>query len=299
MDRYKYILSLVLLSVFLVSGQQGCADGGDTAEVPALGLEMVFVNEAPPLSVSVGQEFPIYIDLLNKGGDFIGKGEAKLYLSGIGTNLEGVKASVVNERSLAKESVSADRLVFAEAAKFTFPIETLHTLPLALKSCYNYGTRTSATICISARNETELCEVGTEKLTPTSNSAAPLQITSIKEEIVGSKLRVLFKIENKLGGAVYLPDVDCDKLHARDIAESFKEDKVQLEIRTTESGFSCKLRATAAPHEPIDATAGVGDVGTIVCEKALAGREYSVAPFSIVMRYKYVDSALKAINIVP
>jgi len=298
--NFNVLLIFLVLSVFLVSGQQGCPGGGDKEIESAVnGLEISFINEAPPLSVSVNQGFPIYLDILNKGGDFINQGDAKFYLSGVGPNLEGVSPVQTNARSLPKESVSPDRAVFAERAKFTFPIERLHTLPLSLTSCYKYGTRTEASICVSASNESSVCTVGAERIGSGSNSVAPVQITSLREDVTGDILRVFFTLENKMGGIVYLQDTDCDKLQAKDISESFKQDKVSIEVRSLESGFNCKLLSSSSPYIPVDSLQGTASLGTVVCEKTLSGRENYKAPFSIVTRYKYVDSTLKSINIVP
>ena len=299
--HFKFALMFLVLAVFLVSGQQGCPSFGEgKVDVVSQGLELSFVNEAPPLTVSVNQEFPIYVEVLNKGGQFINQGEANFYLSGIGSNLEGVSESQTNSRNLAKESITPDRIVFAENARFAFPIESLYTLPLALISCYAYGTATQASVCVSSLNESRLCTVGAEKINSNSNSVAPIQITSLKEEVVGNKLRVLFTIANKLNGKVYLPDTSCDKLLSKEsFSESFKQDKVRVEIRTTEQGFSCKLLTTVSPYLPLDATTGNTDLGTVVCEKELEGKKNNKAPFSIILRYKYVESVLSTINIVP
>lgn len=297
----KGVMALIFLSLILVSGIEGCPSVGKTdTTTTAAGLEVSFVNEAPPSSIPVDQPFPIYVNILNEGGDFIKAGDAQFYLSGIGLNLEGVQEKQSNINSLSKESITPDRIVFAEEAKFTFPLESLLTLPVSLTSCYDYGTRIQARICISTSNETELCTVGDNKITSTSNSVAPVQITNLKEELSGNRYRVFFTIENKMGGRIYLPDANCDKLFSKeDPFESFKKDKVTVEIRTTEPGFVCKLQTAAAPFAPIDATSGVADVGTVVCEKELAQKEYRVAPFSIVLRYTYMDTVIKRLNIVP
>jgi len=299
---FKLAILFLVLAVFLVSGQEGCPSTGFGKDAPlkSAGLEVSFVEEAPPSTVSVNQEFPLYVNLLNKGGDFINKGDAQIYLSGIGPNLENVHSKQSNSQSLAKDSLISDRINFAEKARFTFPIESLHTLPLSLTTCYAYGTRTQASICISNTNQTELCKVGTNKITSSSNSIAPIQITELKETVIGNKLTVLFKIENNLGGAVYLPDTDCDKIVSKNTPlEAFKQNKVRIEVRTTESGFICKLQNEQSPYGPVDATIGTIAIGTVVCEKALEEKSTRQSPFSVVLRYKYVDSSLKTINIVP
>ena len=296
-----YVAILLTLSLLIVSGATGCPASGGKADASA-GLNVSFVNEAPPLSVSVNQEFPIYVDILNKGGQFVNKGDAKFYLSGVGPNLEGVKASQSNERSISKQSISPDRVVFADKAKFTFPIESLYTLPILLISCYSYGTTAQASLCISAKNDSEVCDLAGEKISATSNSAAPIQISSVKEELAGNKLRVLITLANNLGGQVYLPDADCDKLQAKDISESFKQDKVGVEVRLPDrekSSFICKLITNTAPYIPQDSLVGSANLGTIVCERILAGGESYQTPFAIILRYKYVDSISKNINILP
>jgi len=295
----QYIAVILLLSVLVVSGIDGCPGGGKTAKAVSLGVEISFVQEAPPLSVSANHPFPIFVDVWNKGGQFIHSGEASFYLSGIGPNLEGVNEKVVNTRTLDKESISPDRIILAEEARFTFPLETIHTVPLSLTSCYTYGTRVQASICISPVNGTGVCEVGSEKITSTSNSAAPVQVTSLTEEVLGNKYRVLFTLENQLDGTVYLPSADCDKLQAKDVSEAFKKGKVIVEVRTKEEGFTCKLQETVAPYAPADGLVGSADLGTVVCEKILEGKKEYPTPFSIVLNYKYVDSTLKSINILP
>ena len=298
----KYLIAILVLSLFIVSGIAGCPSQQQKAAESA-GLEVSFVNDAPPVSVSVNQEFPIYADILNKGGDFINAGDAKFYLSGVGSNLEGVKSSQTNERSLSKQSPSPDRIVLADRAKFTFPIETVYTLPLLLTSCYSYGTTAQVTLCMSAKNDSTVCSVSGEKITPPSNLVAPVQVTSLKEELTGNKLNVLFTIANKLSGQVYLKDSDCDKIQARtDIAESFKQNKVNIEIRMPDkekSGFACHLMSASSPYVPQDSLSGTASLGTVQCEKTLAGNENYVMPFTIVMRYRYIDSVSKSINIVP
>lgn len=298
----KYLIAILVLSLFIVSGIAGCPSKEQKA-AEAAGLEVSFVNDAPPVSVSVNQEFPIYADILNKGGAFINAGDAKFYLSGVGSNLEGVKSSQTNERSLSKQSMSPDRIVLADKAKFTFPIETVYTLPLLLTSCYAYGTTTQATVCMSAKNDSTVCSISGEKITSSSNIMAPVQITSLKEELSGNKLTILFTIANKLSGQVYMKDSDCDKIQAKnDLAESFKQNKVNLEIRIPDretSGFICHLLSAGSPYVPQDSLSGTAGLGTVQCEKTLAGNENYVMPFAIVTRYRYIDSVSKSINIVP
>ena len=295
-----YILALIVLSLFIISGVAGCPSGTKETAQETAGLSVSFVNEAPPISASVGQEFPIYIEVTNKGGDYINPGEAKFYLSGVGPNLEGVKSSQANARTLPKQSISPDRISFADKAKFTEQISSLFTFPLVLTTCYNYGTTAQINLCLSARNDTSVCDINGEKITSSSNSIAPVQVTSLKEELVGNKLRLTFNLENKMGGQVYLKETDCDKIQS--IQESFKKDKVNVEVRMNEKAkkdFVCKLVNSNSPYEPIDSLVGGANLGTVICEKTLEGNENYASPLGIVLRYKYVTSISKSVNMVP
>lgn len=297
----NYILALIVLSIFVVSGVNGCPGSGDTEAAPqAAGLSFSFVNNAPPISAAVNQEFPIYVEVSNEGGDYINPGEAKFYLSGVGPNLEGVSSSQSNSRTLPKQSVTPDRISFADNAKFTEQISSLFTIPLVLTSCYSYGTTAQVNLCLSTKNESSVCTISGEKINQGSNSVAPVQITSFRQELVGNIMRISFVIENKMGGEAYLRDTNCDNLQS--ISESFKNDKVNVEVRINErerSGFICKLQSADAPYAPLDSLMGTTSLGTVVCEKTLSGNENFATPLGIVLRYKYVDSISKSLNIVP
>ncbi|MBU2523244.1 MAG: hypothetical protein KKE23_03065 [Nanoarchaeota archaeon] len=295
----KIIFGLILISLILLSGATGCTTKTEPATTSSSGLDVQFSKDAPPVSVNVNQEFPIYIDVLNSGGGYIPKGDAKFYLTSV-SNLENVQTSLVNSRTLNKESISPDKLVFAEKARFPFALQSLFVMSMGITSCYKYGTSTQATVCIISSNESAICSIEGEKITSDSNSVAPVQISSLTEEIVSNKLRITMVISNNLGtGQVYLRDSDCDKIVQKDYAESSsKKDKVNIELRTPEKGLTCKLQEASFPYNTIDSLTGVADLGRVVCEKPLSSEE-TVSPLHIVLRYTYVSSIIKNLNILP
>ncbi|GAF88000.1 unnamed protein product, partial [marine sediment metagenome] len=275
-------------------GVNGCPKK-EEADVSTTGLSMSFVENAPPVSTAVNKEFAIYVDVTNKGGEYIIKDKARFYLRGIGQNLENVHSALSNDDTLAKESVFSNRLVFSEKAKFTFPLQNIFVLPLILTSCYDYGGVSQATICISASNESRVCSISGEKIT--SNTAGPIQITSLTESLVGNKLQLIFTITNKGSGQVYLFDTDCDKLEANDFSESQKQGKLNVEVRAKDN-FKCRFQSERPPYGQILGASGVIPLGKVLCEKEISNEEYS-SPFTIVMRYKYRDSINHNINILP
>jgi len=297
----KTLIVLTVLSLILLSGATGCPSSTTTTtQAAAAGLNVQFSTGAPPVSVNVNQEFPIYIDVTNAGGDYVQAGDAKFYLTGIGPNLENINPVLSNQRTLNKESTTPDKLIFAEKAKFTFALQSLLVMPLALTDCYTYGTTTQANVCIASSNESAVCSVSGEKITSDSNSIAPVQIGSLTEDVSGNTLRISFTIMNKLNGQIYLPTTDCDKLlQSKDFNEAGKLSKVNIELRTPEQGMICHLEKTDFPYESTDALSGITDVGKVVCEKTLTGQDDHVSPLYVILRYKYVSSTTQNLNILP
>lgn len=295
----KTILGLILVSLILLSGATGCPSSTtSTTAAASNGLDVQFSKDAPPVSVNVNQEFPIYVDVLNNGGDYITKGDAKFYLTSV-SNLENVQTSLSNTRTLNKESVSPDKIIFAEKARFPFALQSLFVMPMVMTSCYKYGTSTQATVCVVQSNQSAVCTIGGEKISGDSNTVAPVQITSLTEEIVANKLRITMIISNKLAtGQVYLKDSDCDKIIQKDYNEASKKDKVNIELRTPEKAMTCKLQEPAFPYNTVDSLVGVADLGKVICEEPLSSSE-TVSPLYVVLRYTYVSSITKNLNILP
>jgi len=288
-SKNKLFFLVILAMSILILGVNGCGTQTPTTST-ITGLEMSFVKDAPPVSVVAGQEFPIYVEVINKGGEIVNKGSAKFYLSGLGQNFENVKSSAVNDKTLLKESIFPEKLVFAEKAKFTFPIQDFAVFPFVLTSCYDYSSRAQGTLCISASNESTVCKFSGEKVT--SNTAGPVQLTSITESIVKNKLIVSFDITNKGKGQVYLQDVNCDKLETRDFAESQKQGKLNIKI-TTRDDFICRLQTSTGQTEGLE---GIVPIGKVLCEKDISKSDYS-SIITVEMRYKYRDSISQSINV--
>jgi len=286
------IFSVILVSsLVILSGAAQCPQSNQTATNTA-GLETSFVKDAPPVSVVVGNEFPIYADILNKGGEFINAGTAKFYLGGLGPNFEGVKLTLTNDKTLAKESVFADQLTFAEKAKYTFPLQEMTVVPIILTSCYSYGGRAQATLCITGSNESKVCQLSGEKLT--ASTAGPMQIANINEQLLKDKLVLTFDITNEGTGEVFLPDTDCDKLETHDFTETSKQGKVNVKI-TSRDNFNCKLISAGSQ---ISGMEGISPVGKVICENDISNQDYS-SPMTIEIQYKYRDSISYNLNVIP
>jgi len=308
METKIIVFCMISLLAILVLGVDGCQQQKETAQ-NVQGIAMSFVASAPPETVSVNQEFPIYVDIINKGGSYINANEAKFYLGGIGYDLKNVEKFLTNTKLMSKESTFPERLVFAKDAKWTTSLEnSIPLYPILLTGCYNYGTVAQVDICVSSKNESVICLISGEKIKSDSNSVAPLQITSVTESLEGNKLKVTILVENKGVSTVpnnpnvYLSDTNCDKIYAKDFDELQKENKVKVVINTgAEPGWTCKLQSKDPPFSAVTGLEGVislEPVGKIVCEKVIK-EETHVMPLIVSLQYRYMDSITKSIKINP
>jgi len=288
----KIAFATLIILTFLLLGVQGC----EKVTPAENGIVMSFVENAPAKVIATDQTVNIYVDMANKGASNINKGEAKFYLIGVGKNLGGVTTKLTNTKLL--ETGTEDRLNFAKGAKVLLDIKDPFLLTLSLKSCYPYDTDVRTKICI-AREDNPICSIAGEKITATSNSAGPIKLTSLKEEVVANKLMLTAIIENKgvqekSIGDVYLKSANCDILqdvtNTNYIDELLKEKKVDVEIKTT--GFKCNL------EEDTKGTISLtNNKGILTCEKKLEA-ESEETQFQLLLHYKYQDSISTTITLV-
>lgn len=289
-------IALIFIMVILVLGVNACPQ--EKKEGNTGGLSVKLVENAPPLNVIVGQSFKIYADLQNSGEYNVDIGTAKVYLSGIKENVDGIKPSLSNKNLLGPGSI--ERMVFADAAKSSLVLKDPFTVTMLLTSCYKYGGAVQSELCIASSNTSKICSLAGEKITSDSNTGEPVQISSLTESIVGNKLQISFNLVNSGKGEIYLPNTDCDKLQAKDLDESNKKGKIKVSVRTSED-FTCELQSLEPPYGSIISTLeGSSSVGKVVCEKKIsADDEDHKTPIRIILEYVYVESSPQNIIITP
>jgi len=289
-------ISLIVLTLIALIGVDACPQKNATTTGFG-GLSLNFVDDAPPLNVIINQKFPIYADVVNLGEANVNPATAKFYLLGVGKNIENVQTSLSNKNFLDKDA--SERISFADSAVSTLELSSPFTAALFLASCYKYGGKAQADICIAGSNASKVCSISGDKAA--SNTAEPLQVSALTEELVGGKLQISFTIVNKGKGEVYLPGSDCDKLilpEKKDINEALKNGKVQISVRTKED-LKCKLQSLAAPYSSVDSLEGSTTLGKVTCEKNVIGESDHKAPVQIVLDYVYVESSSQNIIITP
>lgn len=288
------ILMLLIFALIFVGGQQGC-NKEQAAVFNTTALTMNFVTDAPPSQLVTGEKYPIYVDIVNNGGFDIAQGNAQFYLSGVGDNLKNVNLHVQNANFLNKKTPlqegGKERLTFATAAE-----PPQRNLPAAfnftirLDSCYKYATLVQTSVCVGKGDG--ICSLSGDKIVTGSNTNAPIQVTNLSESIQGNKLYVIFKIENKGSGEVYLPSTDCAKLQEQNIDEKLKQNQVEVSINV-EEGFSCTLQGG------VKALTGTTEVRQVTCEKILSDAASHIAPIQIALAYMYRESITKPLTILP
>lgn len=297
----SYVFLVIIILAILMLGINGCPPAKKVEGPAALGLSMAFLENAPPSQIVVNQPFSMYLDIKNIGEQEISAGKAKFFLSGVsGANFQGIVLEKTNAFSLAKKTAvfegGSERVVFAESAKFISPLTRAFQPKFIVTSCYDYATTAEAFVCIGKGNE--ICNATGEKITATSNSIAPVQVTSLKQAVVGNKLQILVTIQNKGQGEIYSPDADCNKLQEGDFSELAKENTMAVSVKTEEPGFACNLISNLPPYN-IQALTGLTRM-QFSCEKDISAVKGSYpVPFKIILQYKYHDSIEKTITIMP
>jgi len=293
------IIALLIIILFLSSGQKGCKKK-EEGQFNTTALIANFVENAPPDTLVTNSNYLIYVDIKNSGGYDIPEGAADFYLRGVGENLKNVKTHIQNSNFLSKKTPiqegGSESLVFATKAEPWKSLPSPYNITLQVDSYYKYSTIAQTSVCVGKGNS--ICSPEGEKIKTGDNSAGPIQITSLKENILGNKLYITFKVENKGAGEVYLPSADCNKIQSGDVNEKLKKDKMEISVRA-EEGITCKLREQGS-YASIDSLNGISSIGQITCEKSLSqDSETHLSPIEIVVSYLYTNKITKNLMILP
>ncbi|MEK6852769.1 MAG: hypothetical protein AABX59_02720, partial [Nanoarchaeota archaeon] len=274
---------IVLIPLILIIS--GCKQGKE--EVASNGIDVSFIEPAPPSEVSRGQNFPIYVNLENKGGYDLNPGEARLYLEGLfptsfSLSLQNLKKT--NSELLLKAGEETlggkERVVFTENARYVGSVVPFNQTFIA-RSCYLYESSLTTNLCF-ALDSSATCSLDGEKTKDSIVSVSPVQITSLTEERSGKNLMIKFKVENLGTGKVYLPDTNCDS------PEPWKENKVVATFGTGEPVI-CKTFKSAKSGEV--------DVDSIVaCERDMENTQAHTSPANINIRFAYIELEQKNVR---
>jgi len=158
--------------------------------------------------------------------------------------------------------------------------------------CYNYETRASANVCIKRDilqniRTKEICELSGEKFV--ANSGGPIQLTSVREEPLGSeKIQISFVVDD-VGDAndrFYKMDTDCD-----DLPTNIDRDVVYVEILSDINGVVPSCNGLRDPNPTNSAgyvTLYDGEPRRVICQVDVSGIDsVFLDEFEVKLRYRY------------
>ena len=297
----KILIILVLAILLVIAGcekkdkeevKKGPYEGGTN------GLEISFVEAKPPSEFDQDESVPVDMIIKNKGEYAIPSGKTQIMLYGLDlasfSLSEGYKTVQGDLRGVSEfmKEGGEQRLSFG-SLRYKESIVNSEEFTLRAKVCYDYETKVSTDVCMGSTileevGGEQICSIGGEKLTKNDVSSAPVQITSIKEELKSSdRLWFDIKIENKGKGDVYYVSESCSNLDRED------EDVIKIEVYP--SDIVCAFKEGNSNKGTIDLE---NNKYTLTCKKTVTatGSNYE-QKFSMKLDYKYIDRAEKTIKI--
>ncbi|MDP3917313.1 MAG: hypothetical protein Q8Q42_03430 [Nanoarchaeota archaeon] len=223
MGMNKRGLVLVLLLALFLAGCQN-DNKEKTPEGPYVGgtqgLLFAFEEGEPPAAVldNDQQEFFITLVVRNLGEYTVPEGKAIASISGIDSKAFSMSSlntkNDVDITGIAKDQSfiieGGEELLQFEQASYTNDVGADFGLTMRADLCYKYKTEALTHLCLKenvVKKEIEdVCDTTNSNL-PHFNSGAPVQISNVRQNTVGSgKVQVAFTVENVGNGIVYLPE---------------------------------------------------------------------------------------------
>lgn len=218
----KYILFFAvfafIFSSCLVEEGQSSSGGPSSPRASSNGIEISFVDGAPPNSIYVeggvnnNVNFEVVVDIRNRGSyprNELGSLNGRLYLSGFDQNiirngvwndgnqfnkLEGVSSTFPDGGFMQKSFVASD---------IYYPFDSReYPLDLLLTACYYYETEATGIACVDPSPGSpgdKVCRLGIVNLDP---QRAPVKVTRVEQTGDSRNLYVTIDIANRGSGTV-------------------------------------------------------------------------------------------------
>ena len=229
---------LIFVFIFIIGCQGGEETGGTgTFTGGANGLTIAFVELSPPKTFDEGNIVPVKLILKNKGEYDLAAGETKARIYGVNLDNFGLgkeyKSTSGPLRGVGEFNAEGGQgeIDFGNA-QYALPVINSEEFVLRGRVCYPYQTRMLSEVCIAnaANVDSATCSLDGEKIKKGDVSSGPIQVSSLKEQTRGSKLvRFDLVIDNKGGGEVYNPSVNCEQLD-EEVFKRSNINKVGLQV---------------------------------------------------------------------
>lgn len=302
------IISLILIAfAFVLVGCEEQAVGPPTG-APFIGgtqgVMIDFAAETPPAEVYDGGDFPfdVVVKLDNKGEYFVPKEKVAVKLSGISAlefNLPE-QALIISPQDdlLATVKDSEGNIIPGNPVYVEFkdlnhiePITgSVLQFPIKADVCYRYGTVASTAVCVRENilnpEAGGICTINQDKTV--FNSAAPIQVTSFKENARSkNKIGFTFTIAHVGTGDVFEQDTLC-KREARRF-----EDKIFVKVTSETGNLECSGLSGPALQE--GTVTLYGGTKPITCTLEVAAPRDFETPITIELGYDYEEDIITQI----
>jgi|TARA_Y100000310_G_scaffold186143_2_gene186208 hypothetical protein len=306
--KKRYGILMVLVAILMVSGQS-CESNESKGDGVFLGgkegLFIDFLDDAPSLGGNYkGEEFPIDLELINKGETVIAQGAAHIYLTGALYGSAAVRTTLAGQQTTNDVLISAieegeggvvEDSIVMPLGTASYEGEILgDSVPLDVRAsvCYPYQTKVQIdNFCIPSTTRrttgTQECDIdGTQNiLESNANSGAPVYVSSIREKEGSDFVRVTLDINNVGSGEVV--GAAC----ARDIQRS----NLNEVTVTMPTNFECTFKAGTSYRGIVELRGGHG---VLRCKRAVnnPGNSFKES-LGITLSYNYMQEVSKTITI--
>lgn len=304
----KIILAIFIVLLVVLVGCRGKGPSDQRVDEDfhkgIKGVEIKFVNNAPPSRVYEGDSLDISIELQNKGAFPEGETfQGKLELSGfdpnsISGNWDGGNSmpTSLEGRSQFNSDGGFAVMTFKDKGGVHVPFDADFYEPnILVHSCYKYETIADPMICIDPDpykvvEERKVCNI--RDVSIGGGQGAPIAVTRVEEEVGSNQLYFRIYISNSGGGSVMLPRAFNDCPFNVKLEEL---DKVTAKVKLPhDASPDCSPKGTAS--DPIRLTNGKG---YIFCKfkKPSTDSAYTTS-LNVELDYTYSSSISKKIKII-
>ncbi|MFW6226084.1 MAG: hypothetical protein ACOC3V_03925 [bacterium] len=316
----KILLILVIGVMILLSG---CTDNSGKENAYSLSsfkggndaVTIEFAEQSPPDKIRDQSLQPFSVRLLveNNGEYHIPENSTYVTLTGFNPDdlnltdtsrtlnaLRGYKKQGSNLIPGGKQQVVFDQLKYVNSV-----VSGSYPFKFYANICYPYETKAFAILCINGdtvpaiNQNTQICDLEGEK--QYANSAAPVQIENVQQYPYGkNSIQIQFDIVHKPMGSesdVYQKetiDSDCriNGVSPSSSDASFKKDRVEYIVESSIPGLNCESTDTNTNIVTL-----TDDKYTVTCIQDTTGQSEHEKPFTIYLKYDYLDRISKTIMV--
>jgi hypothetical protein len=300
----------IILGFILLIGLFGCGQGPseqyvkDDYHTGTQGIEINFLNNAPPSRIYEGDNLDISIEVKNKGAYPEGRSfQGKIELSGFDPN--SIRGSWDGGNSIPIDLEGKSQynpeggyevMTYRDRNGVHVPFDADYYEPrIIVHSCYKYSTVADPVVCIdpdpySVIEEDKVCNIHDVSLG--GGQGAPIAVTRVEEEVGSDQIYFRIYVSNSGSGSVMLPRAynDCPfDVELEDINKIVAKVKLPYD-----SSPDCSPKGTSS--DPIRLTNGAG---YIFCKfnKPASDSAYTTT-LNVELDYTYSDSISKQIKII-